>query len=325
MAQIYVVSPSSALRDKAKFRRGVARLKKLGHNVQLDEEALGHYQRFAGDDVQRVACLERAAASGADAVLISRGGYGLTRVLPDLPYKAIAKSIAKGTQWVGYSDFTALQAPLWAKTGAVTWMGPAVADDFGLQDPQSNAPDDIMEACFDDLVSGVGEGTGWRMSAASCLATTPKKVANNDDMALTSADFSVKNAVLWGGNLNVLCSLVGTPYFPSIKGGILVLEDVGEHPYRVERQLSQLLHAGVLGQQKAILLGQFTGYKLVKGYDRGFNLQAVKQRLQTKLPKTPVLDNLPFGHVPTKVCLPWGAKVQLKVQGRDALLFWGEV
>jgi muramoyltetrapeptide carboxypeptidase len=325
MAQIYVISPSSALRDRAKFKRGVARLKKLGHGVELDEAAVGHYQRFAGDDATRLACLGRAADSGADVVMISRGGYGLTRSLPDLPYKAIAKSVAKGCKWMGYSDFTALQAPLWAKTGAVTWMGPAVSDDFGLVDPDTDAPDDIMEACFDDLMQGVGEGTGWRMSAPLSFGATHKKAANNDQIALTSAKFSVKNAVFWGGNLNVLCSMVGTPYLPQVKGGILMLEDVGEHPYRVERQLTQLLHAGILGSQKAIILGQFTGYKLFKGYDRGFNIKSVTERLQSKLPKTPILDNMPFGHVPTKVCLPWGAQVQLDVQGRDALVFWGEV
>ncbi len=325
MAQIYVVSPSGAVRDRAALKRGVARLKKLGHTVELDSAALGHFQRLAGDDAARVEALGRAAASGADVVLTSRGGYGLTRILPDLPYKAIAKSIAKGSKWVGFSDFTALQAALWTKTGAVTWMGPAVAEDFGGIDPEISAPDDIMEACFDDLLQGVGEGTGWRMSAALETQVIHKKIANNDAMAVTSANFSVKNATIWGGNLNVLCSLVGTPYFPQIKGGILVLEDVGEHPYRVERQLTQLLHAGVLGQQKALVLGQFTGYKLIKGYDRGFNMQSVKARLQTKLPKTPILDNLPFGHVPTKVCLPWGASVQLDVQGRDALIFWGDI
>ena len=131
MAQIYVVSPSSAVRDRAALKRGVARLKKLGHTVELDSAALGHFQRLAGDDAERVDALGRAAASGADVVLTSRGGYGLTRILPDLPYKAIAKSIAKGSKWVGFSDFTALQAALWTKTGAVTWMGPAVAEDFG--------------------------------------------------------------------------------------------------------------------------------------------------------------------------------------------------
>jgi len=127
---------------------------------------------------------------------------------------------------------------------------------------------------------------------------------------------------LWGGNLSMLCGLLGTPYFPSIKGGILFLEDVGEHPYRIERMLTQLLHAGVLGRQEAVLMGQFTGYKLVAGYDRGFSLASVTDWLRTQV-SAPVFTGLPFGHVPTKVLLPFGAPVELSIQGRDALVLWG--
>jgi len=129
--------------------------------------------------------------------------------------------------------------------------------------------------------------------------------------------------VLWGGNLTVLASLLGTPYFFCVKGGILLLEDVAEHPYRIERTLTQLLHAGVLARQKAILLGQFTDYQLT-AHDRGFKLQTVIDWLRTKV-KTPVLTNLPYGHVATKVLLPVGAKTDLVVQGRDVLLAWGHL
>jgi muramoyltetrapeptide carboxypeptidase len=144
---IYIYSPSSAIRDKAAFRRGVKRLKALGHEVEVDDAALSVHQRFAGDDATRLAAISRAAASGADVALIARGGYGLTRILDALPYKAVAKAIGKGTEFVGCSDFTALQNALLAKTGAVTWSGPAVGEDFGAE----AGPDDIMEACFDDL------------------------------------------------------------------------------------------------------------------------------------------------------------------------------
>jgi muramoyltetrapeptide carboxypeptidase len=119
----------------------------------------------------------------------------------------------------------------------------------------------------------------------------------------------------------MLTSLMGTPYFPDVKGGILFLEDVAEHPYRIERMLTQLLHAGVLARQKAIVLGQFTNFTLVP-HDRGFKLQSVIDWLRTQL-KTPVLTNLPYGHVDTKVILPVGARADLMVEDRDALLYWG--
>jgi len=300
---IYIYSPSSAVRDKAAFKRGVKRLQALGHEVEVDEAALATHQRFAGDDATRLAAISRAAASGANLALISRGGYGLTRILDAIPYKAVAKAIHHGTEFVGLSDFTAFQSALLAKTGAVTWAGPAVGEDFGAE----AGADDIMEACFDDLLSGQGEGTGWRMPARDS-ADLPKLR-------------SIHDAVLWGGNLCVLTSLLGTPYFPAIDKGVLFLEDVNEHPYRVERMLDQLRHAGVLGRQKAVILGSFTGTKKVP-HDRGFSLQTVTARLR-ELIRPPVLHGLPFGHVPTKVLLPVGAKVELAADGRDVFMVWG--
>lgn len=309
---IYIFSPSSAVRDKAGFRRGVRRLKALGHEVEIDEAALASHQRFAGDDATRIAAIQRAAASGADVALISRGGYGLTRILPAIDYKALAKAASRGTRFVGLSDFTALQNALLAKTGATTWAGPALAEDFGVD----GEPDDIMEACFDDLITGQGEGTGWRLPKNAI-----KSIANQSIAKRAIDDLSINNAVLWGGNLAVLSSLVGTPWLPAIRGGILFLEEVHEHPYRLERMLTQLLHAGVLGRQKAVVLGQFTNYKLVP-HDKGFKLASVVQWLQGQI-KAPVLTGLPFGHVATKVVLPVGAKVTLAVEGRDAFLLWG--
>jgi muramoyltetrapeptide carboxypeptidase len=335
MSHIYIYSPSGAVRDKAAFKRGVARLKTLGHEVEIDSAALKSIQRFAGDDAERLKSFERAAASGADIALITRGGYGLSRSLPLINYKAIAKSIDKGMQWVGYSDFTALQAALYAKTGAMTWAGPALCEDFGrATDADAHsfklqaATDDIMEACFDDLVQGVCEGAGWTRPASD-VKDTIKSIAHRADSMRAIGHLSSKNhkengtkgGILWGGNLAMLTSLIGTPYMPPIKKGILWFEDVAEHPYKVERMLLQWLHAGILAQQKAIIFGQFSNYKLTP-HDKGFKLQTVIERLRSQL-KIPVLTGLPFGHVPTKVCLPFGQKGSLITEGRDALLYWG--
>ena len=121
----------------------------------------------------------------------------------------------------------------------------------------------------------------------------------------------------------MLVSLLGTPYFPEINDGVLFLEDVGEHPYRIERMLDQLKHAGVLQRQQAILLGQFTAFKRVPN-DRGFNLTTVSDRLQA-LVDVPILTGLPFGHVPTKVLLPVGAEVEMASQGKEVIIMWGHM
>jgi muramoyltetrapeptide carboxypeptidase len=315
---IYIYSPSGAVRDKAAFRRGVARLTALGYEVEVDTAALSSHQRFAGDDATRLAAIDRACDSGADIALISRGGYGLTRILPGIRYKKVAKAIGQGTQFVGISDFTAFQNALLAQTGARSWAGPGLCEGFGMsgyQDKKTGAPalqpNAVMEACFHDLVTGQGQGAGWRLPRLDGTNTALKE----------SATWQVGDAVLWGGNLSVFTGLLGTPYFPDVRAGILFLEDVAEHPYRIERMLTQLLYAGVLQRQKAVLLGQFTGYQTV-AHDRGFRLQSVVEWLRQQIPG-PVLSGLPYGHVTKKVLLPVGAKTDLIVQNREAWLLWG--
>ena len=222
-----------------------------------------------------------------------------------LPWKKIIKAIENGTQFVGLSDFTALQTALLTKTAtqpAVTWAGNLLIDDWG----QIAEPDEITEACFSEMVQGSSEGAGWIIS---------KKEQPETGTALLKKP--VKNATLWGGNLCVLTSLLGTPYFPSIKKGVLFLEDVSEHPYRIERMLTQLLHAGVLDNQQAVILGQFTDFQ-TSTHDKGFNLRTVVQWLRSQT-RTPILTGLPHGHVPTKVLLPVGATKAERMRRPSAL------
>lgn len=316
MAHIYIYSPSGAVVDRHAFRRGVKRLQALGHDIEVDPEALTRFQRFAGDDDTRLAAIRRAAESRADVALISRGGYGLTRLLPRMPWDAIHQASQNGTRFVGFSDFTLVHLGLLARhPGAISWAGPALCEGFGQRAPTENKdpvePDDIMLACFHDMVSGTAEGTGWRLPA-------------RDHRALPAdAEHLAHKAILWGGNLVMVNSLLHTPWWPNITDGILFLEDVGEHPYRIERMLLQLLQAGVLDQQQAVVLGQFTNYRSVPS-DRGFNMAKVVDYLRSKT-ATPILTQLPFGHVPTKVLLPVGARTDLLVDNGEALLLWGHL
>lgn len=316
MAKIYIYSPSGAVRDKAAFKRGIKRLGAMGHEVQVDPAALASYQRFAGDDAERVAAIARAAASGADVALVSRGGYGLTRILPAMDYAAIARSAQAGMRWVGFSDFTALQLAAFSQAGAVTWSGPALVADIGAPDE----PDDITLDCFDDLIHGNAEGTGWVMGKKQA----EQLGADLQRLGLAGAQGEgvrlAEHATLWGGNLAVLVSLLGTPYFPRIEGGVLYLEDVGESAYRIERMLTQLQLAGVLARQKAVVLGAFTETGS-SSHDKGFGLKTVAARLAQQI-DVPVIPALPFGHVETKVCLPTGACVSLDVHGREVMLLW---
>jgi muramoyltetrapeptide carboxypeptidase len=288
-------TPAGVLPKAAPLRLAAKRLGAMGFDVQIDEAALARHQRFGGDDETRLAALHRIAQQAPGIAMATRGGYGLTRLLDRIDWKLLAHSVEHGTRWVGYSDVTALHLGLLAHTGARSWAGPLACDDFG-----GETLDDITPDCFAEAMSGELEAVGFRTEAGF--------------------DGLQTKGVLWGGNLCVLNTLLGTRHWPKVKGGILFLEDVNEHPYRVERSLLQLHQAGVLDAQKAVVLGAFTDYRK-SPLDRGYTLKTVIEYLRS-VTKTPILTGLPFGHVPTKVTLPVGAKVTLLVQARDVLIGW---
>ena len=288
-------TPAGVLPKAAPLRLAAKRLAAMGFDVQVDEAALAKHQRFAGDDDVRLAALHRVAKQAPSIAMATRGGYGLTRLLDRIDWKLLGHSVEHGTRWVGYSDVTALHLGLLAHTKQRSWAGPLACDDFGR-----DTLDDITPDCFAEAMSGALEAVGFRTEEGF--------------------DGLEAKGTLWGGNLCVLNTLLGTPHWPKVKGGILFLEDVNEHPYRIERSLLQLHQAGVLDAQKAIVLGAFTDYRK-SPLDRGYNLKTMVAHLRS-VTKTPILTGLPFGHVPTKVSLPVGAKVTLLVQARDVLLGW---
>ena len=308
MTELTIFSPSGVVARAPALRLAARRLGALGFDARLDDAALARHQRFAGDDATRLAAVHRVAAAAPAVAMASRGGYGLGRLLDVIDWPLLARATERGTRWVGHSDFTALQLALLAHTGAPSWAGPMALDDFGRAegDPTADAEggvDDVTAGCFTEAMSGELEAVGFRTEAGF--------------------DGLHVKGPLWGGNLSMLCSLIGTPHLPrprQIKGGLLFLEDVNEHPYRVERQLLQLLQSGLLGTQRAVLLGDF-GRVRPSPLDRGYRLASVVQHLRSRLP-VPVLTGLPFGHVATKLSLPVGRKVSLVVQGRDVLLGW---
>lgn len=295
MTSLTVFSPSGVVAQPAALRRAVRRLAALGFEARLDEDALARRQRFAGDDARRLAALHRVADEAPSVALASRGGYGLTRLLDGIDWPRLARSIERGTRWVGYSDFTALHLGLLAHLGAQSWAGPMALDAFG-----GDSPDEVTVDCFREAMSGELEALGFRTEAG--------------------LDGLERRGTLWGGNLTMVCTLLGTAHFPRISGGILFLEDVNEHPYATERRLLQLHQAGVIDAQAAVVLGHFTAWK-PSPLDRGYGMKAAVQALRERT-RTPVLTGLPFGHVPTQVTLPVGREVMLAVEGRGAYLAW---
>ncbi|MBV8379306.1 MAG: LD-carboxypeptidase [Paucibacter sp.] len=299
MTALTIYSPSGVIAQAAAIKRAAKRLGALGFDVSVDADAAARHQRFAGDDDVRLAALHRVAKAAPSVALATRGGYGLTRLLDRIDWKLLGKSVAKGTRWVGQSDQTVLQLGLLKHAGAVSWSGPLACDDFGRTDAEGGV-DEITRDCFVEAMSGALEAVGFRSEAGF------------DGLGV--------RGTLWGGNLCMLTSLMGTDHWPKVKGGILFLEDVAEHPYRVERMLLQLAQAGVLDAQKAIVLGEFSAWKK-SPLDRGYGLKQAIAAVRA-VTKTPILTGLPFGHVRTKVSLPVGLKCELYVQGREVLIGW---
>ncbi|MFT7724687.1 MAG: LD-carboxypeptidase [Roseateles sp.] len=301
MTSLTLFTPAGALPAAAPLKRAARRLAQLGFDVAVDADALARHQRFGGDDDTRLAALHRVADAAPGVALATRGGYGLTRLLDRIDWARIAASVERGTRWVGYSDLTALQNGFIARhKGLAMWSGPLACDDFGRSDAEGGV-DEVTQDCFTEAMSGALEAVGFRAPTAEF-------------------DGLEARGRLWGGNLTVLCSLLGTPHWPKVKGGLLFLEDVNEHPYRVERMLLQLQQAGVIDAQAAVLLGDFSGAARSPN-DRGYGLKDAVAALRART-GTPVLTGLPFGHVRTKVCLPVGGTVELYVQGREAIVGW---
>ncbi len=279
---IGVVAPSGYPADASAAARGLQRLRELGHTVRDFSAPYARHQRFAATDPERVAQLHAAARDPkVDLVIAMRGGYGLTRLLPDIDFALLAGS---GKRWVGHSDFTALQLGLLAGTGAVSFAGPMICDDFSRSD-----------------TSDFTLGHFWR-----CLGERSQRI----DVAAPGNPSVQASGRLWGGNLAMLCHLVGTRWLPKVDGGILFVEDINEHPYRIERMLLQLAHAGVLATQKVLVLGDFSGYRLTES-DNGYDFDSMLDYLRHRL-GLPVLQGLPFGHTRDKLTLPIGARCDLR-------------
>lgn len=288
-AGIYLISPSGAVPDPKILDLAQVRLAKLGFKTAVDRAALAVHERFAGTDKQRLAGIARAIKQKHPIVMATRGGYGVSRLLPFIDWRAVADS---GKIFIGQSDFTAFNLALLAQTGAASFAGPTALFDFGAK-----KINDLTAALFVESMHGELEILSFESPGADAVDA---------------------RGVLWGGSLAMVASLVGTPYMPKVRGGILFLEDIGEHPFRIERMLTQLWHAGVLARQKAIVLGQFTNYHLAT-HDNGFDLPSVLRWLRQTV-GVPVVTGLPYGHVPVKATLPIGKKVGIATEAGMAYL-----
>ncbi len=274
--------------DPAHLQMGAARLRERGHEVIVPDAANAEWRYFAGDDGARLAALDDVLASDADVVLFARGGYGLSRILHRIDFSRVA---ASGKIFCGYSDITAFSLAALAKANYVTYAGPVLA---GAIPNEAETAEFVANEFFDVLANRSHEYPECESDVAH--------------------DAQMIEGTLWGTNLAMISHLVGTPFMPQIDDGILLIEDISESPYRVERMLWQLKHAGILDRQRAIILGQFTQCEPSPTLRYPYSMSEVIETLR-EMVVCPVLTGFPFGHVAKKTTVPMGAKARLVTQG----------
>ena len=284
---IAVFAPAGYDADPARLANARRYFESKGHRVVEAVDAGRKHARFSATDDERLAQLREVVESpDVDLAIALRGGYGATRLVSRIDFDAIAEAIVgRGMRLVGHSDFTAIQLALLTKTGAISFAGPMASYDFG-----GASVDTFTESHF------------WRAM----------REARVDDEFETPHDDLNASGVLWGGNLAMLASLVGTPWMPAIEGGVLFIEDINEQPYRIERMLLQLAQAGVLERQRLVLCGDFSGYA-VAPYDNGYDVAAAIEHVRS-VTSVPIVTGLPFGHCPKKLTLAVGAAIDVEVR-----------
>jgi muramoyltetrapeptide carboxypeptidase len=268
---------------------GLAALAELlpGVEVAAGPELLARQAYLAGTDAERAAHLSRAMlAPGVGAVLAVRAGYGSSRLLPLLALEALA---AGGRLLVGFSDLTCLLNAL-ASRGLVTVHGPMLLNLAAL-----NQTTLLDQASRDDLAALLSGRPPWpaRLSGRPLAAGRAPSPARGP---------------LMGGNLTLLCHLLGTPWFPDLSGALLCLEEVNEPAYRLDRCLTQLILAGVLDRVAGVAVGSLCA----EAEDPPELTQVVAERLAGL--GLPVVMGLPFGHGPANRPLPLGALAEIDGQ-----------
>ena len=283
-ARVALVAPAGPLRDASDLERAVSNVRSFGWEPVVGDNALSRAGYFAGDDMARVTDLNRALGDDAiDAVWCLRGGYGAMRILDAVDYDA---AVRNPKPLIGYSDITALHCALAARAEVVTYHGPtarAVLSEFSRE----------SLACA--LIHG-GDSCG----------------VANDARVLRDGE---AQGVLAGGNLALLSALAGTPYAPRLANTILVLEDIDEAVYRVDRMMRQLLMAGLLDGVRAIVFGACTNCPEAAD-DGARRLDDVIIEIADAI-GVPTLAGVPVGHIDDQWTLPLGAPASLDTERKS--------
>jgi muramoyltetrapeptide carboxypeptidase len=287
-ARVALVAPSGPLRDASDLEQAIANVRAFNWEPVVGEYVLERDGYLAGTDAHRVADLNRFANDQSiDAIWCVRGGYGAMRLLDTIDYTAFEK---RPRAIIGYSDVTALHAAIGQRANIVTYHGPTARaeltafarDSFARAMMPSAEAATIAQGGMPTIIGGRATGR------------------------------------LVGGNLALVAGLAGTPYAWQLDGAILVLEDVSEQVYRIDRMLTQLRLGGSLERVAGIAFGTFTDIP-----DDATNAERPLERVLREIAEVagvPCVMNFPIGHMPDHVTLPLGAVAELNADNGGSLV-----
>lgn len=286
-AVIGITSPASPQRDQDRLTRSITELEGLGYRVIVGESCTARYGNYlAGTDELRARELERMFANPTiDAIFCARGGYGSARLLDMIDWSIIANN---PKIFVGFSDITALQMAMLQRTGLVTYSGALPSVD--------------MADGFDQLSA---------TSFWSALSDTAPHGIIEQPEPLHIINDGTANGMLVGGNLSVFVTLLGTSYLPEMSGSILLLEDIGEETYRIDRMLNQLRLSGVLDRVGGLIFGQWSQAIVRESNTPSRDVNEVLAEY-ARFVNGPVLSNFMYGHVTPKLTVGMGRMVKIE-------------
>jgi len=285
--KVGLVNPATAAFETQPIEIMVEALESLGLQVELGKNYYDRHGYFAGDDETRASDLNEFFRRPDIRMIVARGGWGSARLLPLLDYAAID---ANPKVFLGYSDTTALLNGIHAKTGLVTFHGPSPLDRFSadyfrrvVMDGKAVTMSNLVEIDDDKLVQ-----TEHRLQAI-----TGGKASGH----------------ILGGNLTVLTAIMGSNYLPDFDGCILFLEDVNEAVYRIDRMLTQLSLAGVLGKISGFVFGRCTDCESGNSYGSLTLEQVLREHIEPL--GVPAFSGSMIGHIDTQFTIPLGIDVQI--------------
>ncbi len=282
---IGIISPSGAVKEKKLFNNAVKYFENKGYKIKIAPHTLDTKAYLAGEDKDRLADLENFFKDDEiKAILCSRGGYGAFRILDRINFDLIKEN---PKIFVGYSDITALLCNFTEKSGIVTFHGSLFASDFGKE-----------------TIDKYTEYNFWKILTKN--TEIPYEFPNTAEYHCIKP--GIAEGELIGGNLSIMCGLLGTPYSPDFSGKILLLEDIGEPLYKIDRMLMQLKLAGVFDKISGLLFGQFTS--IIKPDSPETNRLTVLDAVSelTEDLRIPVGFGFPAGHGNQKATLPLGVR-----------------